>query len=83
MSEPTVIVTIHQIPGGGYAAELAGHPEVLSAPDFGALLDKIRDAYRGNGATEPDEDDVFDESFQRDLERTIAEDAELCRRLAQ
>ena len=82
MSEPTVIVTIHQIPGGGYAAELAGHPEVLSAPDFGSLLDKIRDTYQGNGTVEPDEDDVYDESFQRDLEQIIKEDRELLDRLA-
>ena len=61
-------------------AELAGHPETLSAPDFDALLDKLREAYQGNG--EVDEDDVADESFERDLEEMIAEDAELLRRLA-
>lgn len=82
MSESTVIITIRQAPGGGYSAELAGHAEVLSAPELGALLDLIRDAYQGNGASEPDEDDVFDESFQRDLEQIITEDRELLDRLA-
>lgn len=83
MNEPSVIVTIRQIPAGGFSAELAGHPEPLSALDFGALLDQIREAYHANGAAELDEDDVDDESFERDLEETIAENAELYRRLAQ
>lgn len=82
MSESTVIVTIRHVPEGGYAADLAGHPEALIAPDLNTLLDKIRDAYQGNGAVEPDEDDVFDESFQRDLERVVKEDRELLDRLA-
>jgi hypothetical protein len=83
MNDPTVIVTIRQAASGGFSAELAGHPEALSAPDFATLLDRLRDAYAANGAAEVAEDDVADESFERDLEETLAENAELFRRLAQ
>ena len=79
MSDPTVIVTIRQLPTGGYWAALAGRTEVLSAPDFGALLDKIRGSYAAN---EIGEDDVADERFERDLQETIEENRELLKRLA-
>ncbi len=45
---------------------------------------RTRDSKRPDVATsEPDVDDVADESFDRDLEETITENAELYRRLAQ
>jgi len=82
MNGPAVIVTIRQVPLGGYSAEIAGHPEALSAPDFSSLPDKIREVYQGNGTGEADEDDVADESFERDLDRIIEEDRELLDRFA-